>query len=492
MQAGNQKPILPRVQRIIELIALVDMIQLAVSHMFLSLLRYIVVPGGNIYNTNYRDIEMYFWLGLMGLAAVYVVLSLFSRATRQRLLTLLRRVLRKETAFAVLFLVWIVISCISRKTVVGDASLESTMNKWILTDTGICMLVLFPLPMLLGARKGKLLIECLFHAVMLFGTVFVTICLVNLFRLQTLKLPSGTTVAIVEDGFFQLGCNINITASIALVMLAISLYMVATQKLALRIVYGAAAVPHLFVMFCTGCRATFGGALILMTGIAFMLGWTASRRLHPAVRTVIALAAGAAAFSIVWFGRYWSRDLFVAVSHYSAGKPKAGNGVRVLSSRLTGRDKIWAAAWKVITEDFRTFAFGTTNAKAITLLKNALGKSKAHAHNQVIQIAMVMGVPAAEAFVVFLCWLASKGLRMGLNLNGRQFRGAYAVPIILLSFLFVNLFEPYLVGYFSIMGCVFFLLSGLMVASHDKHDPSYAQMLRGLWARRRTAVEAKA
>ena len=136
--------------------------------------------------------------------------------------------------------------------------------------------------------------------------------------------------------------------------------------------------------------------------------------------------------------------------------------------------------------------FGTTNARAIALLKDAVGSSYAHTHNQVIQIAMVMGVPAAEAFVVFLCWLGSKGLRMGLNLNGRQFKGAYAVPVILLAFLFVNLFEPYLVGYFSIMRCVFFLLSGLMVASHDKRDPSYAQMLRDRWARRHTAVEAKA
>ena len=144
-----------------------------------------------------------------------------------------------------------------------------------------------------------------------------------------------------------------------------------------------------------------------------------------------------------------------------------------------------------MTADFRTFIFGTTNAKAISLLTAARGLSKAHAHNQVVQIAMVMGVPAAEAFLVFLCWMANKCVRMGLNLGRRWFKGAYAVSIILLSFLFVNIYEPYLIGYFSVMGCVFFLLCGLVVAGHNKRDPSYIAMFHDWLARKRTVGAKK-
>ena len=513
MQSFKKLSVLQRIQRVIEIAALVGMVLLAASHMFLSLLRYLVVPKGNIYNTGYRDVETRFWLGLLALAVVYAVLSLFSRATRQRLLTLLRRVFRKEMAFAVLFVAWIVISCISRKTVVGDASLQSAMNKWMLTDTGINLLILFPLPLLLGVKKGKAVITYLFHAVALFATAFAIICLISLFQLKSFALPSGNTVHVVRHAEFELGCNVNIVASIAFVMISISMYMIATQRLSLQIIYGIITVPHLIIMLHTNCRATQGALGILFFGIALMMTWAGTRRLPWAARLAVSLAAGVTAGIIAFTLQHPVHALFEAFTHFSgpqsapaASAASAASATSAVSAApvastvsspssilyLSGREKIWQVAWQVITADFRTFMFGTTNARAIALLKDAVGSSFAHTHNQIIQIAMVMGVPAAEAFVVFLCWLGSKGLRMGLNLNGRQFRGAYAVPIILLAFLFVNLFEPYLVGYFSIMGCVFFLLSGLMVASHDKRDPTYRQMLRDRWARRHTAVEAKA
>lgn len=487
MQDAKRQPVLPKIQQAIEIVALVDMIQLGLSHMLFSLLRYIIVRKGNVYNTNYRDMEMYFSLGLLGLGVVYAVLSMCSRPTRQRFAVLFRRVFRKEAILLALFTGWIVISCISRKTVVRDASLKSIMNAWVLTDTVISLLVLFPLPLLLGPKRGRLLLEGFFHILMLFCTVFTVICLWNVYHLHVLKLPSGKGVGFTRNGSLQFGCNGNITSSIAMVMVAICMYMITTQRLPLRIVYEVLCVPHLIVMCSTLCRATLGGALILVTGTAFMLGWTSARKLHPLPRAGISLAAAAAGFCLIWFAPAMARALYRFFQRLGGAEPGSAAPAKVLNADLNGRMAIWDAAWKIVTSDFRTFIFGTTNAKALSSLKAILKSNIAHAHNCVIQIAMVMGVPAAEAFLVFLCWILNHCRYMFLDLRHRLFKGAYTVPLMILSFLFVNAFEPYLVGYFSVMGCVFFLLCGLATACRDKDDPSLLSLLRLRLIRRHKA-----
>ena len=72
------------------------------------------------------------------------------------------------------------------------------------------------------------------------------------------------------------------------------------------------------------------------------------------------------------------------------------------------------------------------------------------------------------AFTVFVVSILWKGLKLVMKILELPFRGAYMVPIIVLFIVVMNLAEAYLVSYFSIMSCVFYLMCGWVCAMTEK------------------------
>ena len=86
----------------------------------------------------------------------------------------------------------------------------------------------------------------------------------------------------------------------------------------------------------------------------------------------------------------------------------------------------------------------------------------AHAHNVILQFGASFGVPAMIAFVIFLIRICIKCVRAVLDFNSPNYGHRMMIAITVASLMLMNLAEAYLVAYFSIMSCVFFLFCGFL------------------------------
>lgn len=214
-------------------------------------------------------------------------------------------------------------------------------------------------------------------------------------------------------------------------------------------------------------------------------------------RLGISLLVCAVCVGVFWIGRTGSFVLFEKVTHFSEELAKeAGNlsaeggsfGIEELTGRiqyettqlvktgadnvrrlnnLSNRTKVWKAALKVMISSPQRFFFGVTSFGVTDAIRDIGGYHKedvAHAHNIILQIGISMGVPAMLLFCAFLILIAVKGIRI---LSKEIGMNSYIIPSIVLCFVVINMGEAYLVGYYSVMACVFYLLCGWIVAMNQ-------------------------
>lgn len=143
--------------------------------------------------------------------------------------------------------------------------------------------------------------------------------------------------------------------------------------------------------------------------------------------------------------------------------------VRKLTDPMN-REGVWRAAVNVLKSGPHFFFIGVTPYGVSVALQElgGLGFEAAHAHNEVLQMAVAMGVPMAVLFAAFLVYMTVKSVRLGMIEGREHFRGAYMVPVVFAGLAVLTLAEAYLFGYFCIMSSLFFLFCGWINALTSK------------------------
>lgn len=80
-----------------------------------------------------------------------------------------------------------------------------------------------------------------------------------------------------------------------------------------------------------------------------------------------------------------------------------------------------------------------------------------HAHNNIIQTCLSVGIPMMVAYCICLIRLCVKSLRILFSQSRISFKPVYAVQIIIFSFMLTGLVECRIV---PVMSCVFVLAAG--------------------------------
>ena len=143
--------------------------------------------------------------------------------------------------------------------------------------------------------------------------------------------------------------------------------------------------------------------------------------------------------------------------------------VRKLSDPMN-REPIWRSAVNVMKGGPLFFFFGVTPIGVSTALREIGGLyfDAAHAHNELLQMGVALGVPMMVLFAAFLVYMTVKSVRLGMIEGRKHFQGAYLVPIVFAGLAVLTLAEAYLFGYFCIMSSIFFLFCGWINALTDK------------------------
>ena len=213
--------------------------------------------------------------------------------------------------------------------------------------------------------------------------------------------------------------------------------------------------------------------LLVGSAGAFLAGWYLLRDKKTVIRLII---SGAAAVICLLLLRWLRTEVFVwfdSITDFTAKLAASGKGadsaeeaVRELT-HLSGRTKIWRASVKIMFSGPLEFFFGVTPFRVTPALRELGGLTEdfAHAHNAILQVGVSLGVPAMIAFIAFLIRIMLVCIRMYLKARGEQLKNYGIVPILIAGLVLMNMAEAYLVAYFSVMACVFFIMSGLMSGS---------------------------
>lgn len=143
--------------------------------------------------------------------------------------------------------------------------------------------------------------------------------------------------------------------------------------------------------------------------------------------------------------------------------------VRKLTDSMN-REPVWRSAINVLKSGPHFFFIGVTPIGVPVALQEmgGLNFEAAHAHNELLQMAVAMGVPMMVLFAAFLIYMTVKSVRLGMIEGREHFRGAYMVPIVFAGLAVLTLAEAYLFGYFCIMSSLFFLFCGWINALTGK------------------------
>ena len=454
----------------------------AIFHMWISFARHFFAPENRISSSDtlLTLFKAEKWAGLLLLVAVIVYLILSRtrfKSTWLRIKTVIKGSMSREMILLICLFVYSVYCChIQSKSytnIFKNADLE-------LFDLAVCIFIFFLLPILLGTKKAKIYVDILLHTIMLISTAFIVWALWNLFHLHLVSLPNGLQVGMTESYSFYPGVNQNIGAAIGTTMILISMYMIATHRWTFKVVYSIALIVHLFATLLTNSRGNYVALLCALPLFIFMLVWLSSHKLSTAQRILFSgIAAGVTAIA-VWQLRHFVFWFFERITHFSEylNVNMTGNDVVREVSVDPLRLKIWRSSAIRMISSGKVFFFGTPLGlipeSIHECMEKIYGTSRvyAHAHNIILQTGLVAGVPGMLLFLGFLCTMVLPCVRIGIGTKEKQLSGAYVLPIAVLCMLIVNMFEPFLLFYISVMACLFFLFCGYIVAiSREVPDP---------------------
>lgn len=477
---------------------------ISMFHISLSVFRYVVDYR------NYTSCLQWATVGFCVALLFYILVSLIiSKESRIQIGKILKKYFSIEQIILIGLLLWFALSCylneyygIFRPYLGFYQYLR--MEDWFLFDAAVCFLILFPLARLMGREKAKKMIELIIHTVVVFYSVFTIICLWHVFHLEAVELPSGNQAGMTADVQLMLGYHNNTTGMIALTMLCLCVYMILTQEKAIKFVYTVFGLAQLMVVYLCNSRTVFLAALIFAVFIVFckfrQYFGKESIVLNFGISFLIAAAVGV----VFWFGRQGMFTLFEHVTHFQESLQEEANdlalpmnntvqsllitrarheafptlldvegtkgldGLRRITD-VSSRFVIWSDCISLLLYSPFIFFFGVTLIEfpsAILLFPgHQYWRQPAHAHNAILQIGVTMGVPAMIMFVIFLILIALKCIKV--MRTGKKDKLSYILPGILLCFIVVNMAEAYLVSYFSVMACFFFLFCGWVIALNE-------------------------
>lgn len=441
-------------------------------HSWISFARHFFAPENQVYGSSVMKALMTCdkWLVLALLCAGIIYLILVrTQFTKSwiHVKQFMRQACSKEWSVLIALFVWYMLCCLVQGK--GTGEVIRSYEWWIL-DLAICILVMFPMGKAVGVRGTKKWLEVIMHAIMIFSTAFIVWALWNLFRLNIVTLPNGLQLGMTSGYAFYAGVNQNIAAAIGVCMVLISVYMMATQRWILKLVYAIALVPHLIATLLTNSRGSYLSLQLSLPIVVFMATWKGMKQVKQAKKVIFSCIMAVLTALIFWWLRRAVFDLFEAVTHLrellGIESENVVREVGIESARL----KIWRSTLNVMFSSVKRFFFGVSlgdSSYAIQEAMNAIyGPSQlfAHAHNIILQVGLCMGVPAMVTFVIFLVMLAVRCVRVGIGVAKGSFSGAYVLPIAVLAMVIINMFEAFLVLYVSITACIFFLFGGWITA----------------------------
>ena len=380
---------------------------------------------------------------------------------------------------------WYIVCVIMRDIFVGGSWFKSN-DPWMFI-TGVMAFLMVPMARYTSFHDTRKTIELLLHPIIIPFALFTAYNLWRYFSGNMLIFPSGHHV-FFENRFTISYSNMhrNFLGRQNMVMLAFSLYMLLTQKPALKVVY-ALCFPVFF--FClaaalvvAACHWLRGETFVWLDRAQTRVGYVDPLPADPAPAAQAAAASRA-------------RPVYTlqSLSHTEA-RPDEAPTPALLSeeqqasaasqarpfydniSTIGNRLPLYRAAFQAMFSRKYQFLFGVTPMAVEACLKQYDGVLKdfnyGHAHNFFLQMGVAYGFPTMLATIAFAVSLLIRGVRLFFINRKKLFPGAWMIPLMTLAFLASDMLEAGLNSDNDIFCASFYLLAGWTVLlDQQSRDP---------------------
>ena len=214
------------------------------------------------------------WIGVAVLtaAAVYVAFTaLTDREELSRIRASLRRMCSLEQIMLALLLLWYILDCAVRSRLDGQPLFKFNDNRLFMFT--LTVFLFFPFAELMGSH-AKRMMEAMLHLTMAVYTPITVWCIWKYYNVEFFAFPSGYWMANYRETVsMKMGGNVNVTASAAVILFGLSLYMLLTHKGLVRIIYSLTAIVYFCAELLTNSRTSFLALSCVSASAAVLFMW---------------------------------------------------------------------------------------------------------------------------------------------------------------------------------------------------------------------------
>ena len=401
------------------------MIIMAVFNSLWTLLQFV------IWDKPYLKLQKWGGLAIIMLIAAYLAVSfLTDRDSRSRIGEWFKKIRSPELIFLTGLFIWYIVVCLIRSRIDGKAYFASNDSR--LFYVALSTFIYFPFTAIIGKEKAKKAVDSLFN----------------------LALAAYTPVR-------------NITAAYAVILFGICIYLAMTTLSKIRIVYIAAAIVHLVVIFLSNSRTSFLVIAVMMSCYAVMLGRKYLKKRITVVIGVLLIIL--ASIALLYVLRYRVLETNADLWREKLDNPDAMS-VRKFDG-FAGRISIWKGAVKIMLSSPDRFFLGITPTNVAGALNQVVNSKKTfpHCHNLFLNIGVSFGVPAMILFIWFTGSIVRKAIRLMKYKADELPANIWTVSVIVFGILLIEMLEVLSFGNRYFNGPVLYILAGWIVEMNNSH-----------------------
>lgn len=430
---------------------------------------------------------------LIGAVAYYIRSVMITPDPLRRIRVSLRKRASFEQLFLIGFFIWFAVDCILHQTLYGGVYLKK--NDWRIFQCALAALLYCPFVYHIGTKKARHVVEGMVHFTVSVYGAFCAWVLWNYLHSNFITFPSGKQLVLVEEAnmSMRVGVNQNITAAQAATMFSLCIYMIITQKKRIKLLYIIPSIIFTMMLILSNSRSSFIASFTTVIIAMFIYArrrlqkkkgennfadGRAQYRIKGNEKSLLIAGIALVTCAVLFLGIRKAMFMLLqySINASSTETIDTHNAIRLISSGLSGRGLIWHAAVVIMFSGPKNFFLGVMPSMVgQTIVDMKLHYILfPHCHNLLLQVGTSLGVPSMIMYLLFLISLLRRSMRIIKAEDDRRYEHAWAISMILLCILIIEIMETFLFGPSYVNAPVFYLFAGWLIAL----DKSYTRSLR--------------
>ena len=357
----------------------------------------------------------------------------------------------------VMFL-WLILSCAVRTISGGEDFFTSNSN--YISDFETIFIVY-----LLGRYSAKTeipkRIRIVLQALLIVVSALMAYILFIIFTNRSIDTPNSGFIGMRFGTAFQINCHRNYVGAGAMILVLLCLFLIFRSKhTGLKILYSVLFAIHYIALIISSSRTGLISAVVGFAAMITVMVYNRCNAFSTGKRVLVSVGSSLISGAIFFLMRYPIYALYsYIVGNFGGNSLNSRVIMDASAATLSSRTVIWRYCMQIITTP-RTLLTGVTPegvAGALLDVSNN-GLRYPHAHNQILEVGVALGIPALIAFAVWLVIIAIRSLKV--LITGKRNTLIMVVPFLILAIMLDNMAERYCLFYGYFISYIFFFLCG--------------------------------